>query len=422
MDGRGNLAPDGILGPYREKEGSFYAVKEIWSPIVVTRDSATGTLTIENRYDFTNTDRCAFTWQLRKFRAPGDAQSGCHIVAEKTIAAPSIAPHERGTLKLDLPADTRDADALALRVDDPNGMELWTWVWPLTEQIALPPLGTPTPAATAKDDADNVTIAAGDLSVTIAKRTGRLTAVTRGEKKFPLLNGPRMAVGTEKLRSLAHAADGADHVISAVYDGDLRNVQWRVSPDGWVQLDYSYELAGNFDFLGVSFDLPEGDVKHMKWLGDGPFRVWKNRLEGGTLNVYENSLNDTQTGYTDWAYPEFKGYYAGVRWMQLQTTGGTILVAPDDPALFVQVLRPTFPGNPTPHSPTTAATRALRQSQHISANAWANFPDAGFSILHGIAPMGTKFHIAQQLGPQSQQNVAQGVYRGRVRFFFGAGK
>ena len=420
MDGRGNLAPDGVLGPYRETEASFYAIKEIWSPIVITGDAASSGLSVENRYDFTNTDQCAFVWQLRRFHGPAEAQSGFDIVAEKKIDAPSIAPHARGNLRLDLPADAGDADALAVRVDDPTGRELWTWVWPLRKSIELPELGTPSPAATAKDQDDSVTVSAGgDLSVTFSKKTGRLIAVARGDEKFPLLNGPRMAIGGEKLRSLSHAADGQDYVISAVYDGDLKSVQWRVAPDGWVQLDYSYELAGNVDFLGVSFDLPEQDLKSMKWLGHGPFRVWKNRLEGGTLNVYENSLNDTQTGYTSWDYPEFKGYYAGVRWMQLQTTGGQILVALDDPSLFVQVLRPTFPGDPKPHSPTTAVTRSIKQGDHLSANAWANFPDAGFSILHGIAPMGTKFQIAQQLGPQSQQNVARGVYRGRARFFFG---
>jgi beta-galactosidase/beta-glucuronidase len=32
LDVDGNHAPDGILGPHREKEGSFYAIREIWSP------------------------------------------------------------------------------------------------------------------------------------------------------------------------------------------------------------------------------------------------------------------------------------------------------------------------------------------------------------------------------------------------------
>ena len=30
IDVAGNQAPDGIVGPYREREGSFYAIKEIW--------------------------------------------------------------------------------------------------------------------------------------------------------------------------------------------------------------------------------------------------------------------------------------------------------------------------------------------------------------------------------------------------------
>ena len=35
LDGDGNHAPDGILGPYREKEASFFTIREIWSPVFV---------------------------------------------------------------------------------------------------------------------------------------------------------------------------------------------------------------------------------------------------------------------------------------------------------------------------------------------------------------------------------------------------
>ena len=49
-------APDGIVGPHREKEGSFYTIKEIWSPIYIPRKVITpsfnGRLEIENRYTF----------------------------------------------------------------------------------------------------------------------------------------------------------------------------------------------------------------------------------------------------------------------------------------------------------------------------------------------------------------------------------
>ena len=43
----GNHAPDGIVGPYREKEGSYFTVKQVWSPIVMSRND--NVLTIENR-------------------------------------------------------------------------------------------------------------------------------------------------------------------------------------------------------------------------------------------------------------------------------------------------------------------------------------------------------------------------------------
>ena len=35
LDANGVNANDGILGPHREKEGSFYALREIFSPIKI---------------------------------------------------------------------------------------------------------------------------------------------------------------------------------------------------------------------------------------------------------------------------------------------------------------------------------------------------------------------------------------------------
>ena len=40
IDTDGNHAPDGILGPFHEKEASFYTIKEIWSPIYIETDNA----------------------------------------------------------------------------------------------------------------------------------------------------------------------------------------------------------------------------------------------------------------------------------------------------------------------------------------------------------------------------------------------
>ncbi len=69
LDCAGNRGPDGIVGPHREKEGSFDTVREIWSPVQVVAPEKLpadfrGVLPVENRYDFTNLNQCSFAWQL----------------------------------------------------------------------------------------------------------------------------------------------------------------------------------------------------------------------------------------------------------------------------------------------------------------------------------------------------------------------
>jgi hypothetical protein len=168
-----------------------------------------------------------------------------------------------------------------------------------------------------------------------------------------------------------------------------------------VQCDYAYAAEGPKDFLGVVFDYPESQVKWKKWLGAGPYRVWKNRLHGTTLSVWNNDYNNTITGWSGWQYPEFKGCFADVRWMQMETTEGPITawVGGDEP--YVEVLNPEFP----------PAKLAGRTSVHL--------PKAGLAFLHAIPPMGNKFHAAWDTGPGGRLTQAGGEYRGSVSFYFG---
>ena len=69
-------APDGIVGPYREKEASYYTVKALWSPVQITAPNPatfTGSLAVENRFDFTNLNQCTFHWDLGWFPDPADS-------------------------------------------------------------------------------------------------------------------------------------------------------------------------------------------------------------------------------------------------------------------------------------------------------------------------------------------------------------
>jgi hypothetical protein len=74
LDSDGDHAADGIVGPYHEKEGSYYAIKEIWCPVHLEPREITpafnGNLRLENRYLYTNLKQCTFSYKLVKFNDP----------------------------------------------------------------------------------------------------------------------------------------------------------------------------------------------------------------------------------------------------------------------------------------------------------------------------------------------------------------
>ncbi|AHG92263.1 glycoside hydrolase family 2 sugar binding protein (plasmid) [Gemmatirosa kalamazoonensis] len=409
LDTEGNRGADGIVGPHREKEASFYTIKKIWSPVHLDLGDVEtlpptfdGRFVAENRYDYTNLDRVRFAWQLVDFPAPSDRRTGHTVAVRGTAAAPSVAPGMRGVLALGLPAEWARHDALYLTATDPHGRELYTWTWMLRSPRAVAQRVVPNeargPAVTATETADRIALAAGDVRVEIDRATGRLVRLARGSASLPLADGPRLVGGAEgKLTALTHRADGADHVVEATYDGALRSGRWRLRPDGWLGLDYRYELNGEVDAAGITFDLPDSAVTAMRWLGRGPYRVWKNRREGVEYDVWRKPYNDAVTGLV-WQYPEFKGFHANLHWAVLETRPLALTVVTPEPDLFLRVLTPRLP-NAEDRKMTPGATAV-------------EFPPGGLSFLHAIPPIGNKFMTPAQISPSGRKNLVQRSSRG----------
>lgn len=415
LDTVGNMAPDGIVGPYREKEGSFYTIKEIWSPIqVLDRDyfantfpaNFNGKIEIANRYAFTNANQCRFSWKLIDFAAPSQRQAGHTVVTQGNATSPNIAPGARGTIKLNLPFNWQASDALSLSAIDPSGKELYTWVWTIKKAIDYKNSIVRTTSSTASaskasasEDANTIIMVANGTEVSISKSTGQLISVKHNGKTISLSNGPTLAAGTATLSSIAHAPEGNSYAVQANYSGNLSYVRWRLHGSGWLQMEYKYNLSGDHDFMGVNFDYPEKQVTGVKWLGRGPYRVWKNRLRGVTTNVWSKDYNDTATGADTYKYPEFKGYYADTYWAQLQTTEGPITVVAGEENLFLRLFTPR--NGPDPRGAEGA------------------FPTGDISFLDGIAPIGNKFHKADATGPQGEPNHTNGNYIRTIYLYFG---
>lgn len=165
IDTNGNRGPDGIVGPFREKEGSYYTIKDIWSPIQLTSRAYyentfpagfDGTVRLTNRYAFTNTSSSRFSWQLITYATPGG--TGHTVTAQGTCASPSIAPGATGVLTLGLPGNWADSDAVRLTAADASGAKLVTWVWTVKKaadhvrRIVVPVPGAPSVTATQTSD------------------------------------------------------------------------------------------------------------------------------------------------------------------------------------------------------------------------------------------------------------------------------
>jgi hypothetical protein len=166
-------------------------------------------------------------------------------------------------------------------------------------------------------------------------------------------------------------------------------------------------VEGDQPFTGISFNYPENYVLSARWLGKGPSRQWKNRMQGTPVNVWENIYNNTHTGYSPVVYPEFKGYYGEVAWMELSTVEGKLYIASPNSGLFVRLFD------------FYALSSANRPHPEI--------PIGNISFLDCIPPIGTKLATGlttntRVYGPQSELNHVNGTMKRTLYFYFGQPK
>jgi hypothetical protein len=402
LDTDGNHGADGILGPYLEKEGSYFTIKEIWSPVFFPTKHITSTfngeIPIENRYIYTNLKDCKFAYKLVDLPKPGELTA--KVNDSGNISSPDLAPGEKGKLKMFLPAGFFNSDVLYITATDPHGREIYTWNWPVkkTQTIAEEIITSQKEGKVRIiEDALALTAQINDLSFKWDKKTGLLVGVKNGGRLIRFINGPVSASGHSDLVELKNYSENNDYIIECSYKGELKKVKWTILPSGWLKLETLYKAPNNNKFMGISFDYPEDQVTGIRWMGYGPYRVWKNRMKGNTLNVWEKTYNNTITGES-WQYPEFKGYHRNFNWATIQSKEQNFTVVCPDEDVFLRLF--------TPEKPKGAGNN----------NTSPEFPSGNISFLHGINPIGTKFTKPEVLGPMSQPNMF--LYEKHLTLYF----
>lgn len=427
IDNQGNWGADGIVGPNHEKEGSYFTIKELWNPVQIVAEKsnpAKGLFYVENRYDFLNINTCKFIWKQVQFPKANESAKQARVLKQGEVKGPDIAAHGSGALQLSLP-ENADADALFLSVVDYRGEELWRWTYRLKveKQLVLTTQGN-APQFTENNEMLNVT--AGKNNYSFSKKDGELKSVNVGGKTISLTNGPRFVAARRADRSLdqfynhdddhsrakertySEFADaaifngfttsmaGGALVVTANYKlGNLDKVVWTIAPDATVAVDYQFNFHAVVDLMGVKFDYPEEKVLSKRWLGKGPYRVWQNRLHGPLFDIWENDYNDPIPGES-FTYPEFKGYFSEVEWMQLRTQEGEIYIKNETPDTYVGVYQP-------------------RDGRDVLLY---TLPQSGISILNVIPAVRNKVNTTDLNGPSAQPKWVSGNYKGRVVFQF----
>ncbi|MCG8306339.1 MAG: beta-galactosidase [Cytophagales bacterium] len=397
-DSDGNHAPDGILGPHREREGSFYTIKEIWSPVqvepVVINPGWNGTLGITNDYIYTNLNTCSFTWKALKSSIPGQKQ--LKTLASGSFQGPDIAPGETRKIALEIPKSFQRADIFTFTAIDKNGMELNIWSWPVQHphtivQNIIRQNEREDREINATENAQNVIVKVHDLEFGFDMGSGILTHVNRSGREISFNGGPVPAGQTSTVETGKWRFDEDNNfIVEFTADNYPEDFRWKLYKNGLLEFEAApnRKPVKNIDFLGISFNYPEEKVKSMQWLGKGPYRVWKNRIRGSNFGVWEKDYNNTITGesFDNLVYPEFKGYHAHVNWIRFETLEGPFAVMIETPNLYV-------------HTFTPAAPKA------VAGGTMPPFPEGDISFLYEIPAMGTKFKQATELGPSGQKGL-----------------
>ena len=114
------------------------------------------------------------------------------------------------------------------------------------------------------------------------------------------------------------------------------------------------------------------------WTGQGPERVWANRMRGTRFGSFEREFRKLKPGI-DYDYPHCAGYYADVRSAGIRTKSGNIQMLCHQDDTFLRI--------------------GTNDEGEKITTFW---PEGDFSVLHAIPAIGNKFHKPDQIGPQSE--------------------
>jgi len=234
------------------------------------------------------------------------------------------------------------------------------------------------------------------MTYLFSEENGLLLEVKKGNTIIPLNNGPIILNQKDKIKSVTVNKSDNQAEVLVVFEESVWSpgwstlketrsdiIKWTVHANGFLDLRVEFKGYRNLKgYRGITFSFPESEVAGIKWLGDGPYRVWRNRMKGTRFQVWENDYNNTVTGESGFVYPEFKGFFSSLYWSKVKgnnNNGFTVYCR--TPHTYLRML--------TPQKPAGDDKGRLSPA----------FPEGDISFVMNIPGIGTKFQDPETMGP-----------------------
>lgn len=398
LDSDASNGADGILGPYREKEASYYTVRDVWAPIqsenLRLTTSFDGRLLIRNDYLYTNLADCSARYRVMRL-----ADGGLQPIAEGEVQLPPLEPRCSGFAQLVVPANFWEGDLLELTFCHPTGRAMVERTYPIHRAAHYLPEESVGPTAQIECRADCIRLTGGEVSVDFDPTTAHLSAVRNSSGAVTFGDGPIPIGMKARLQRTEQRMEGDKAVFTAYYLGAIDSIRWEMRGDGRLSMEAvmlnranggkgfdDAVVERNITNLGLSFRYPEELVKGVEWFGRGPYRVWKNRIRGTQYGLWHKAWNATSTGaaYDRLVYPEFRGYHADMRWMTLRTRETDFTIQSGTDGLYMRLYTPDQPAD-----------------NKSGITAYPDFPEGDISFLYEIPAMRC-FKPLSDHGPSGQ--------------------
>ena len=362
----GNFCMNGVLAADMTPRPGLRALKFVKQPVFVEMADYPSTITILNRYDFTDlAEKLTLHWELIENGEP--AGSG-------DLELPSTAPGERKNIQL--PAASRPEGTgkeaflnLSFRTKNESlwwepGYELAHTQFPLGGVWNVPPSNHGDARITVNEDEneDTVHLTGTGWEITFDKKSATIRqwsaaghdllaggpfpdfwraptdndigAGLRDEADHTPVPDNRALRNSNLWRTAAttwkptatHATESSDGAVNITFTGDLLDgratltIDYTVQPGGRIEVDFQYKANEQLPQLiriGTKWELPP-EFHNIQWYGRGPDPTYADR-KFEPIGIFSSTVMDN---WIDYSKPQENGNKVDVRWFEITNDEG----------------------------------------------------------------------------------------------------